>query len=237
MENNNFNQFDQQGQYNQPMSNMPPQDEKANVGLAILSFFIPLVGLILFITKKDKQPKTAKACGISALVCVILSIISTVIMTVSGGLLLGSAVDETLSDDSSSNNASYSQDVDSNDNISTDNTLGDYGCVVSGAKLCKDWNGNDAVLVTYEFTNNSANAISFDVALDAKAYQDGIGLETAILESDETDYLDVDIKPGVTKSVNKAYVLRDTTTPIEVEVEEFFSFNDDKIVTTLNLPE
>lgn len=73
--------------------------------------------------------------------------------------------------------------------------------------------------------------------MDAKAYQDGIGLETAILESDETDYLDVDIKPGVTKSVNKAYVLRDTTTPIEVEVEEFFSFNDDKIVTTLNLPE
>lgn len=79
MENNNFNQFDQQGQYNQPMSNMPPQEEKANVGLAILSFFIPLAGLIIFIKNKDKKPKTAKVCGICALVCVILIILSSFI--------------------------------------------------------------------------------------------------------------------------------------------------------------
>lgn len=237
MENNNYNQFEQQGQYNPNMGTMPQQEEKANVGLAILSFIIPLVGLILFLTKKDKQPKTAKACGICALVCFLLGIISSIIMTVSGGLLLGSAVDDALSDDSLSDNSSYSQNVDSNDTIVTDNTLGDYGCIISGAKLCKDWNGKDAVLITYEFTNNSSSSISFDVALDARAYQDGIGLETAILESDDTDYLDVDIKPGVTKSVNKAYILRDTTTPIEVEVSELFSFSDEKIVTTLNLPE
>lgn len=50
-------------------------DEKANVGLAILSFFIPLAGLIVFLTKKDKEPKTAKVSGICALVSFILNII------------------------------------------------------------------------------------------------------------------------------------------------------------------
>lgn len=53
----------------------PPQEQKASVGLAILSFIIPIVGLILFITMKDKRPKTAKASGICALVSFILGIV------------------------------------------------------------------------------------------------------------------------------------------------------------------
>ena len=89
-------------------------------------------------------------------------------------------------------------------------------------------------MITYEFTNNSDSAVSFDVALDARAYQDGVGLETAILDED-TDYLDVDIKPGVTKEVKKAYNLRDTSTEIEIEVSELISFSDDKIVTTVEI--
>ena len=76
--------------------------------------------------------------------------------------------------------------------------------------------------------------MSFDVALEANAYQDGVGLETAITD-DDADYFDVEIKPGVTKDVKKVYVLRDTTTPVEVEVSELFSLSDDKVVTTVEL--
>lgn len=49
------------------------QEEKASTGLAILSFFIPLVGLILFFVKKNKQPKTAKACITAAAISILLS--------------------------------------------------------------------------------------------------------------------------------------------------------------------
>lgn len=52
-------------------------EESASVGLAILSFFIPLAGLIVFLVNKEKRPKTAKVSGICALVSAILSIIIT----------------------------------------------------------------------------------------------------------------------------------------------------------------
>ena len=68
----------------------PPQqpvEEKANIGLAILSFFIPLVGLILFLTQKDKKPKTAKACGLAALISFVLGIIFSIIASVAAARL------------------------------------------------------------------------------------------------------------------------------------------------------
>lgn len=54
-------------------------NNKINIGLVILSFFIPIVGLIVFLTKKDKEPKTAKVSGICALVSFILSSILVII--------------------------------------------------------------------------------------------------------------------------------------------------------------
>ncbi|MDE6155445.1 MAG: hypothetical protein K2F67_03310, partial [Eubacterium sp.] len=144
-ENNNqqFNtqqQFNQQPYYSQPQ---PPQEEKANVGLAILSFIIPIVGLILYLTKKDSQPKTAKACGKCALACVIINIIITIIYSVA----VGSAVKEVV-DDSSSITENYEipsapneVDAENNDtdNNSSDGKIGNYACVVKGAELGKNW--------------------------------------------------------------------------------------------------
>lgn len=222
--------------FNGNMPPMPPQEEKASVGLAILSYLIPLVGLILYLTKKDSRPKTAKACGKCALASVIINIILTIILYAAmGGALLSGLSDETAVD--SSYTESYDElaaESGADAGNTSDNTVGDYTCVVKGAEVCKDWEDKDAVLITYEFTNNSDSAISFDVALDARAYQDGIGLETAILD-DDTDILDVDIKPGVTKEVKKAYVLRDTSTEIEIEISELISFSDDKIITKVTL--
>lgn len=62
----------------------PPQEQKASVGFAILSFIIPIAGLIIFLTQKDKRPKTAKVSGICALVSFILNIIVYVIMYIAG---------------------------------------------------------------------------------------------------------------------------------------------------------
>lgn len=215
----------------QPVTTQPP--EKASVGLAILSYLIPIVGLILYLTKKDDKPKTAKVCGKCALASFIINIAITVIMYAVMGAAMFSGFSDDDSDDES-NSSSISAESDDKDNSTSTNTLGDYGCEVVRSEKCKDWEGKDAILVTYNFTNNSDSAISFDIALDATAYQDGVGLESAILD-DDTDILDVEIKPGVTKEVKKAYVLRDTTTDVEIEVSEFLSFSDDKLVTTITL--
>lgn len=171
----------------------------------------------------EKKKKKKKKWIIIAVVAVVIILIAAI---ASGGS------DDSSSEDSNASAGTSAVSAESEEKAN--DTVGDYKCVVKGAKLCKDWTGKDAVLITYEFTNNSDSAVSFDVALDARAYQDGVGLETAILDED-TDYVDVDIKPGVTKEVKKAYNLRDTSTEIEIEVSELISFSDDKIVTTVQI--
>ena len=58
---NNQNNLSPQGstqqQYYPPQSVQPPKEEKASVGLAILSYLIPIVGLILFLTKRTTNLK------------------------------------------------------------------------------------------------------------------------------------------------------------------------------------
>lgn len=238
--NQNFNS--QQFQNQDPYQNQsaPPQKEKASVGLAILSFIIPIAGLIIFIVNKKKKPKTAKVSGICALVSIILGVIMVAVSGNGTNESTNNSVTNTDSSyseniqDSQQSQQENSEEVKAENNNSSDNNLGDFNCTVKGAELTKDWTGAEAVLITYDFTNNSNDAISFDVALQADAYQDGVGLETAILDED-TDIWDVEIKPGVTKEVKKAYVLRDTATPVEIEVSELISFSDDKITTTVEL--
>lgn len=114
--------------------------------------------------------------------------------------------------------------------------IGDYICTVKSAEKCKNWEGKNSIKITYNFTNNSSEAQSFDVALKDDAYQDGIGLESSFLDggSDELGW-DVKVKPGTTKEVSKVYILRDDSTQIELEISELISFSDDKLTYTVDL--
>lgn len=55
----------------------------------LLGCCIPVVGLILFLIWKDQKPLTAKAAGIGALVGVIISVVSYILLMVLG---VGSAM-------------------------------------------------------------------------------------------------------------------------------------------------
>ena len=54
--------------------NLDPYDS-GSFGWAILGFFIPLVGLILFLVWAQTKPKSAKMAGIGALVNVIMTVL------------------------------------------------------------------------------------------------------------------------------------------------------------------
>ena len=165
---------------------------------------------------------------------IILGVIIAVIIVIAVAASGSESNDDT---NTSSNESTTVSSVNAEKKETDENTIGDFKCVVKGAKLTKDWEGKDAVLITYEFTNNSDSPISFDGALDDKLYQDGIELESAILSNDEEAKLidAVDLKPGITKEVKKAYSLRNKKSEIEVEIQEVFSFSDDMIKTTINL--
>ena len=57
----------------------PVGEDKGGFLWGLLGFFVPIVGLILFLIWKDQKPKTAKTAGIGALVNVIASFIFTFI--------------------------------------------------------------------------------------------------------------------------------------------------------------
>lgn len=58
----------------QPYVNPQPADT-GSFGWAVLGFFIPLVGLILFLIWKTEKPVSAKQAGMGALVSVIISVV------------------------------------------------------------------------------------------------------------------------------------------------------------------
>ncbi len=66
-------------------------DDAPDTGFAVLGFFFPIVGLILYLVKKDTYPQKAKSAGKGALAGfitgIVLSIIYAIVMAVVVGIL------------------------------------------------------------------------------------------------------------------------------------------------------
>lgn len=62
-----------------------------NMGFAVLCFFIPLLGLILYLVWKDEMPLKAKSCGKGALIGFIVGVFAWVIATCVGVAAMGAA--------------------------------------------------------------------------------------------------------------------------------------------------
>ncbi len=59
-------------------------NDKGGFLWGLLGCCVPIAGLILFLVWKDQKPKTAKAAGIGALVCVIVGVVYYILMIVLG---------------------------------------------------------------------------------------------------------------------------------------------------------
>ena len=121
----------------------------------------------------------------------------------------------------------------SNQAQSNKNNLGDFNIVIKSCRVERDYEKKPIAIVKYEFTNNSKESAAFWTTFDDKVYQNGIGLNECYIAADSANYSSdnamKEIKPGATLEVEIAYTLNDSTTPLDVEVSEYFSF-DDKVV-------
>ena len=73
--------YTQQPYYNAPQT-APAQPDAPSTGFGILSFFFPLVGLILYLVWKDDSPLKAKSAGKGALIGLIVSVVMVVLLLV-----------------------------------------------------------------------------------------------------------------------------------------------------------
>lgn len=124
-------------------------------------------------------------------------------------------------------------------NSSDNSNLGDFNVVIAGCRLAEDWEGAPVIIVKYKFTNNDDDPAAFWTSINDAVYQNNIGLNECYLVEDSANYTSdnqmKEIRKGATIEVEVAYELNDKTTPIVVEVEEFFSYDNKKVTKTFTI--
>ena len=106
--------------------------------------------------------------------------------------------------------------------------LGDYELLYKSACIMEDSDGNDAIVLTLDFTNNGKENASYLWSVNETLMQNGTELEVATVFQDYDSFETVidsqftDIAPGTTLEVRTAYLLHDTTSPVEATFEQIF---------------
>lgn len=92
--------------------------------------------------------------------------------------------------------------------------------------LSIDYDEKDVLVLTFEWTNLGDSNTCFTLDVQVKAFQNGVALEDAFFLPDENIPISegiTEVKPGGTLTVADAFILRDTETPVEIEVVPLFA--------------
>ena len=193
-----------------------------------LSFLIGLLGLVLGIIGLVACVRGTKGGKGIAIAGVVLCALSLVVVLVTQSMF-SAALDQSLSSAGVSSSASAASSTSASSSASAasaTNTASKYVVSIDDCTLGTDYQGQDAAIVTFTFTNDSDSDTSFMVATNAQAFQNGVQLDTAISMDVDTSASMKEVKPGATVSVQKVYALTDMS-PLTVEVEELINFGDD----------
>ena len=106
--------------------------------------------------------------------------------------------------------------------------LGDYELLYKGACIMEDSDGNYAIVLTLDFTNNGKENASYLWSIDETVMQNGVELEVANVITDYDTFETaiegqfMEIAPGTTLEVKTAYVLTDAAAKVEATFEQMF---------------
>ncbi len=108
--------------------------------------------------------------------------------------------------------------------------LGDYYVEIQDAFLAEDYQGHPAIVITYQWTNNSDQTTNAMSVLLENAYQNGVQMDGAIVVSTpgyQSGTSIRNLRPGTSASVHRAFLLSDASSPVEFEVSEFIRSSGD----------
>lgn len=132
--------------------------------------------------------------------------------------------------------ATQAEDSKESDSLMTEEgDLGDCHIKIVSAQKGKDYSGNEALIVTYEWANNSDEEKMFGTTFTAKAYQNGVECSTAyMVDGVDSQKLLTNIKPGAALEIQTAYLLTDNS-DVTIEVSPWISFDDKKVVKVFSV--
>lgn len=211
-----------------------------------LAFVLGLVALVLAIiglvgTMRGK--KTGKVVAIIATVLSVLSLVITLAMQSAASDAIDEAFDDSTShqtDDTDADDAADDTADDADGSALTgEGDLGDVHVrIVSAERGGTDRNGDETVVVTYEWTNNTDSSTSFMATVEDTAFQNGQELDKDFYLSDsdtyDSDSQYSDVQSGATGTVTIAYVLSDDSA-VSIEVSEWLSLDDSVVTQTFEL--
>ena len=122
------------------------------------------------------------------------------------------------------------------ESISLDNSEGTLK--YTGFEMSTDYDGNNAIIVYYDYTNKKEETSYVYETFYAQAFQNGVECDMAMLLDAPEAYsnLSKEIQPGTTLEVAFPYVLQDTTNPVDLEVQAMSEMFSDKVYKqTINL--
>ena len=108
-----------------------------------------------------------------------------------------------------------------------------YDVSIGDGKFVNDSLGNEFYAISYTFTNNSDEATQPFLAVQGKAFQNGVQIQDTMYLSG--DYQDIannrysEIKPGASADVMQFFEISDKSTPIDFEMTPVLAFSNDKL--------
>ena len=155
-------------------SNKPYADDKPSFLFALIGFFIPIIGLILFLVYEGKRPKRAKSAGKGALTSIILKIVISIVFFVLYALGIAFAVGNTP--EIEEHISSVYSDLVEDDSVETvlenyvDVTIGDF-------KIKKDEYGLTETSLSVTVKNKSEEKSTIVLTIEA-VDKDGARIDT-----------------------------------------------------------
>lgn len=110
--------------------------------------------------------------------------------------------------------------------LPSEGEVGAHHVALTRCEFNTDYDGNNIIIVNYDFTNNSEDTMSPLVGVYIQAFQDGIELEHGFVM--DTAVCDVgieqkEIKPGATLTGCQTCFVLTSESPVEIEVGDIIS--------------
>ena len=115
-------------------------------------------------------------------------------------------------------------------------SLGEYELLYKDAKIMEDSDGNDALVLSVDFVNNSKDITSYVWSIFHTAVQNGTELDDAVVfvDNDSYDLISdsqlTEVKPATTLEIQLAFVLVDAVSEVEVNFEELAGDKDGNFI-------
>lgn len=115
--------------------------------------------------------------------------------------------------------------------------LGDYVVTIQNYKLGADQDGKDALIVEYDWVNESEESAAPFMTFSLKAFQDGVETDDVFMvEGVDLSIGQKEVKPGGSiQGAQDVVGISDINKPLELEIEEAFSFSSKPYTTVIDL--